>query len=155
VSYAVVKLLHVVAVILWIGPPIGAYLALLRAYRSRDMARIRIVEQDVERVLRLEHAAFLVLLASGVGLVLVTDGAALQWPWLQKKLWAVAGICAFEVFDIYVEHVVARRVFALADPTTSPHWGAFLKLRMALGIAAIPVALGMVPAALWFAVAKL
>ncbi len=154
-TYAVVKLVHVLAVILWIGPPVGAYLTLYRAYASKDLVRVRNAERDVERVLLLEHVAFIVLLASGAGLVLVTDGALLQAPWLQKKLWAVAGIVLFEAFDVYVENIVAKRVFALDDPTTSPHWRAFMKLRIALGIAAIPVALGLVPATLWFAVAKM
>jgi uncharacterized membrane protein len=152
--YAVWKLVHVVGVIFWIGPPIGAYLMLARAHRSGDRARVRLLERETELVLRLEHVAFVVLLASGAAMVAVAGAGALQWPWLRFKLVAVAYIVAFEVLDVVVEHGVTRRVYAADDPRAHPEWGKMLARRKLLALAALPVVVVALPAALWLAVTK-
>lgn len=148
------KLVHVVAVVLWIGPPIAAYWMLARAHRSHDPARAQLLERETELILRLEHAAFVALLASGVGMVLVVGPGALQWPWLRMKLVAVAAIVLFELLDVWIEHGVARRVFAAEDPRLHPEWRTMVARRKLLAIAAIPIVVVAVPAALWFAVVK-
>lgn len=153
-AYAFLKLVHVLGVIFWIGPPIGAYLMLARAHRSGDAARVRLLERETELVLRVEHVAFLVLLASGAGMVAVAGPAALEWPWLRFKLVAVAYIVAFEVFDVVVEHGVARRVFAADDPRAHPEWRRMIARRKLLALAALPVVVVALPATLWFAVVK-
>jgi hypothetical protein len=154
VAYLIGKLIHLVSLIFWIGPPLGAYFMLIGAHRSNDKARIVWAERCTERVLAIEHVAFIVLLASGAYLVWLSDGAMLAMPWLQKKLWAVGGVVAFETFDIWISHRVWARVLADADPTSSVAWRRAMRLRSRLFVAAIPVALVLLPAIFYFAVAK-
>jgi hypothetical protein len=161
VLYLALKLAHLVAVILWIGPPLGAYAVLGRALKERhgdvDGGRARLiwVERQVERVLVLEHIAFPVLIASGIGMVwFVGVDAALQWTWLKWKLAAVAFIVAFEVFDIYVSHVVWPPVLRADDPWAHASWPRAKAARRRLALAAVPVALVFIPATLWLAVVK-
>jgi uncharacterized membrane protein len=154
VLYVILKFLHVIAVILWIGPPLGAYYFLYRAHRSKQEATILWSEQMSERVLRLEHGALLVLIASGLVIVQQSDWALLAVPWLQKKLALFGGVMIFELYDIWFAHRFMRRLLRENVPLSDPRWLLADRLRRFLIISAIPVGALLVPLILWFAIAK-
>jgi uncharacterized membrane protein len=153
-SYLIGKLVHLLSVLFWIGPPLGAYCFLFAAHRSGDRARIVWTERIAERVLAAEHIAFAAMIASGAWLVWLSEGALLAMPWFEKKLGCFAGVFLFEVFDIWISHHVLARVLREPDPAGSPGWRRAMQLRRSLFFAAIPVALLLLPAIFYFAVGK-
>ncbi len=154
VLYLIPKFLHLVAVILWIGPPLGAYVFLFQAHRSKDEAKILWAERITERVLVLEHVALLVLVASGLAVVAESDWALLAVPWLRKKLVLFGGVLVFEAFDIWLNHRVVKRLLDRAVPLSDPRWHRADRLRRWLIAAAVPVAVALIPLILWFAISK-
>ena len=151
--YSFLKFVHVVAAILWIGPPLGAYYFLSRAHQTRDEARILWSERVAERVLWFEHLALIALIASGAIVVWLSDWSLLAMPWLQKKLVLFAGVLVFESYDIWFAHVFMKRMLKEDVPLSDPRWQRAKQLRRWLNLGALPV-LVMIPAILWFAIAK-
>jgi uncharacterized membrane protein len=154
VLYAILEFLHVVAVILWIGPPLGAYYFLFRAHRSGDHAKVLWAERLAERVLWFEHLALLVLIASGVFMVQQSGWALLAVPWLKKKLALFAAVILFEAYDIWFAHRFMKRLLAVDVPEGDPRWTIAARLRRWLILGAIPVGALCIPMILWFAIAK-
>lgn len=153
-AYLIGKLVHLLSLILWVGPPLGAYYILWQVHRSRDRTQMVWAQRYVERVLVVEHIAFVVLILSGAYLVWLTDGALLNMPWLQKKLWLFAGVLVFELVDIWISHFVLAHILEEKDPLDSPEWPRVERMRRTLAIAALPVAFILVPGIFYFAVAK-
>ncbi len=153
VAYPWLKLLHLLAVVAWIGPPLGAYYFIGQAYRSGDRDRILWTERVVERVLIAEHVAFAVLIASGWAMV-VYGPWQLSTPWLQNKLLLFAGVVVFELFDMWLAHRVFPRALEGDAALDQPPWKRAERLRRWLVAAAVPVALGLIPGIFYFAVLK-
>jgi uncharacterized membrane protein len=154
VTYLLLKLFHLVAVIMWIGPPLGAYLLLFKAHAEKDEARILWMERATERVLGIEHVAFVVMVGTGLAMIWASDGVLLAMPWLVKKLWVFGGIVLFEMYDIWLAHVVTARALASGAPLDGPEWARIKRLRLPLIAMSLVVGLGLIPAILYFAVAK-
>ena len=150
-SYDLLKLAHLVAVILWIGPALGGYIVLFRVWRRGDEAAITSAEEDCERVLRLEHAAFLLLVVSGVAMLASTDWALLQPGWMAQKLLIFGLIAAFEAYDMWLSHRVLPRAFGVSsDPDLRRK---ALLQRAWLMRLAVPVGL-LIVLVLWLAVTR-
>lgn len=152
--YAIAKLLHLVAVILWIGPALGAYVFLFAALKERDGAKLLFVERITERILLLEHLALLAVIATGLVMVAATGWTFFSAPWLQLKLLAFAGVLVFELFDIWLAHHVVRRLLVRKIPLDAPEWSRADRWRRGLAFAALPVGGILVPAMLYLAVLK-
>ena len=156
-TYLVIKLVHLVALLLWIGPPLGMYVLLFRAHATRATEQVLWLERESERVLVLEHVAFVVLLLTGAALVFQMGPAALSIPWLQKKLVCVAAIVVFEGFDIWLAHVVTHRILNGADAIVDlrdPRFARVRSLRRVLAMCALPIVILCIPGAFYFAVTK-
>ena len=153
-SYSLAKVVHVVAVVLWIGPPLGAYYLLVQAHRGRDPARIVWAERHCERVLIAEHVAFLVLVVSGLLMLYSVDWTLLEQGWMRAKLHLVALVVLFEAFDMWLAHVVFRKLLATDAEVGSPPWRKASRMRLVLAGAGMLIVVVILPAIFWFAVAK-
>jgi uncharacterized membrane protein len=153
VPYAILEFLHVLAVILWIGPPLGAYYFLFRGHRSGDESRILWCERIAERVLFVEHAALVALIATGLTIVALSDWALLAVPWLQKKLALFAAVMIFEIYDIWFAHRFVRRLLDDQVPLDDPRWTRAARLRRLLILGAMPVSI-LIAMIVWFAISK-
>jgi uncharacterized membrane protein len=140
--YVALKFLHIVAVILWIGPPLGAYYLVDQAHRRRDEATFQWCQMMSERVLVIEHIAFVVLIATGVFIVQQSDWALLAVPWMRKKLLCVAAVLLFEIYDIWYSHFFVRR-----------HLAGTRERKILTGSASL-VTFVLIPLILWFAISK-
>ena len=152
--YGIAKLLHLVAVILWIGPALGAYFFLFAALKDRDPARLLFVERLTERVLVLEHVALLAIVVTGVVMTAETGWTLLSARWLQLKLLAFSGVLVFELLDIWLAHKVFRGLLSRSVPLDAAAWSNAERWRRGLAIAALPVGGLLVPAMLYLAVLK-
>lgn len=108
----VLKLLHLVGVILWLGSTIGAWVSYTAAVREGQGARAAVW---LERAIRVEHVGLGIAIASGVGLLFFYG----YWPpsgWILWKLVIfVAVVLPFEIADLWIAHVWLPRALG-TDP---------------------------------------
>jgi len=107
-EYGITKLVHLGAIVFWLGPPLGAWLV-LRTVEDGSYKQGSIAEK-VSRVFYLtvilEHVAFIALLASGLLMALKYDlmGSA----WLNQKIYIVfLVIVPLEVADVLLGNWIA------------------------------------------------
>ncbi|MBI2339656.1 MAG: DUF2269 family protein [Deltaproteobacteria bacterium] len=153
-SYLVYKLIHVVAVVLWLGPSLGAYWFLLKAHREKSSVPLVWVEKNYEQVLIVEHVAFLFLLASGVAMVEKMGWHVIDQPWFSKKLMLVGLVVLIEIVDIWISHYLYRKARRLGDNIKNPVWQKFLRRRKIFYRWIIPMLALIIPAIFYFAVVK-
>jgi len=83
-EYALVKVLHLGALVFWLGPPLGAWLMLRRAQQTiKDPQQLYQHYRLFYRLIALEHVALFVLLGSGVWMAV--NYSWFESPWLQQK----------------------------------------------------------------------
>lgn len=157
-SFNLVKLVHIGALVFWIGPTLGAWWMLRVAnYRFGEPGIVsQFLYQVFLHLLWVEHIAFAVLLLSGASLAWLHGwwGAS----WLDVKLLLVfAVVVPLEIFDIWLGHVRLPGLFRHRHPSRpySAKETALLDLyhgrltRVALWVMPVVVALIM-----WLAVSK-
>ncbi|NRF28138.1 DUF2269 domain-containing protein [Vibrio coralliilyticus] len=107
-EYSILKLIHIGALVFWLGPSLGAWLA-FRAIVNMP------ISESTSRVNRLfyimvtvEHIAFVGLLITG--LMMALQIGWLQAPWLQQKLFIVLLIVVpIEIVDILLGNWLAAK----------------------------------------------
>ena len=107
------KLLHIAALIFWIGPTLGAWWLLLAGTRhfGEPTPVSYFLYRAFLKTLWLEHAALGVLIASGFALAYYNQ--AFGWTWLQAKLiLIVLVVVPLESVDIWLSHVRLPQLFA-------------------------------------------
>lgn len=110
-------LVHILALIIWLGPSLGGSFMYVAARRTGDPGLIRWSLRRSIALYNLEHAAFGVVLASGVAMLAASGWGALGAPWLRWKLALVGGlILPVEIWDMVV---VARLIRALGPGAAS------------------------------------
>lgn len=109
-EYALIKLLHIGALIMWLGPPFGAWLMLRQAKKSGlDEAQLFEQYRLFYRLIALEHVALLFLLGTGVWMA--SQYSLWSAPWLQQKLILVfAALLPIELLDIVLANVLLPRI---------------------------------------------
>jgi hypothetical protein len=75
-------------------------------------------------------------------------------PWLQTKLLLFGAVLAFELLDIWVAHVLFRRLLLRGAAASEAEWQAAGRWRTRVALLAIPVGGLLVPAILYLAIAK-
>ncbi len=128
---ATLKLLHIGALIFWIGPTLGAWWMLRSA--NHHFGEPGMVSQYLYYVfldlLWVEHIAFALLLITGVLMAWFN-----QWfgqPWLTLKLILIGSIILpLEIMDIWLGHVRLPQLFHSRHPSRpySAHEAALLHL---------------------------
>ena len=146
--------LHLTALVFWLGPTLGAWMVLRagerRAVQEREMAW---VWQVFLQLMWWEHGAFLVLVASGTGMIL-TIGYPLSTPWLEWKLGLVVGILVpLEIIDSYFAHYRLPRIYG---PNISPtrHDRAWVRRYHGFTRLVIPVFIFLIPLLFYLTIFK-
>lgn len=156
--YVGLKMLHLGALVLWLGPALGAWWMLRCAIRRFDDPGLvsHFLYRVFLRFVWLEHLALLVLLASGLALAGVTQ--ALSTSWLQYKLLLVAIIVIpLEIVDIWYSHVRIPAILRLRHPSrnyTPAERTALSFYHRRFTPAALLVLPGTLIAILWLALGK-
>lgn len=154
-TYSLLKVIHLGALILWIGPALGAWLVLRKARAVYDVQsrEYQLIERVFLGTLIIEHLAFITLLASGI--LMASQLGWWQAEWLQQKLWLVSGIIVLEVIDIALGNWLLVRLHrrrARGQPLATSRAEAFyhgIFTRVAL-FALPPASLAII----WLAVSK-
>ncbi|MCB1323388.1 MAG: hypothetical protein KDK34_24225 [Leptospiraceae bacterium] len=113
------KLMHLGGIIMWIGPPLGAYWMYLRSFRrTSGNGQSNQLETIVERrvrgafigILLVEHIGFALLLLGMLGMLWAGDWVHLKLSWVQWKLCIVVAIFfPLEFFDIWWGQIAPQR----------------------------------------------
>jgi len=104
--------IHLVGVLLWIGPSLGGWLFVERAAQERRRAGARFpTEREVwalrnfSMLIWVEHAGFLLLVLGGVGRIIVLDLPWAEIHWLYAKVMIISVIILpLELVDVYHSH---------------------------------------------------
>ncbi len=155
--YLVAKWVHVLALILWIGPALGGYIFLFRAWQADDgsdeMARRLVWAEDVcERILRIEHVAFVALIGSGLAMLALNSGL-IAAGWMQQKLALVGVIIAFEAWDMWLSHSALPKAYKDVQSLRGEAGRSATRRRMMLARAAVGAGIA-ITAILWLAITK-
>jgi uncharacterized membrane protein len=88
--YEVLKTIHVLAAVIWVGGGVMGHIIAGRAFRSNETAKVASAGADAEWVgTRVFFPASMVLLASGIWMVVISDA------WNFGDLWIVVGIAGY------------------------------------------------------------
>jgi len=155
-----VKVMHVGALIMWLGPSAGAWLSLMigrRRYGEPGVAS-HYLYRGFLQILWLEHLGFLLMLGSGVLLLVIHGMPALGWGWLQLKLLLVlVVVIPLELMDMWFSHRRLPQIFAAREPdapyTLQEARVLHLYHRRFVPMA-LPVLLATVAVVMWLAMAR-
>lgn len=109
-EYAILKLVHLGALVFWLGPPLGAWLVLRAVedgtYRPGSLAKK--VSRVFYMTVIVEHIAFLALLVTGFLMAFKYD--LLSSVWLTQKLCIVfLVVMPLEIADVFLGNWIASR----------------------------------------------
>lgn len=107
------KILHIGALIFWLGPSLGAWLVLLatRKYVGEITPAAHLAYRIFIKLLIVEHIAFVALIISGFGMVYLVYG--FNQPWLQWKLLIILlFVVPLEMLDIWYGNIKLPQIFS-------------------------------------------
>lgn len=158
--FPIVKVIHLGALVIWLGPSGGAWMVLMLARRKAGEPSLvtHYLYRGFFQMLWLEHAGFFALLASGIVMLGMFDFAMVQAKWLTIKLAILLlVILPIEVADLWFSHRGLPQLFVSRRPD-APYTERERRLLDAYHRRFVPVALpillGAVVTMMWLAVAK-
>jgi hypothetical protein len=156
----IVKVIHLGALVLWLGPSGGAWIVLMLARREvGDPSPVaHYLYRGFLRMLWFEHFAFVLMLGSGAVLLTLYGFSAIEMTWLKLKLALVLGIVVpIEIADMWFSHVHLPRIFHARAPD-APYTQAELRIlelyHRRFVPFALPLLLATVVVIMWLAVAR-
>lgn len=122
--YAILKLVHIGALVFWVGPSLGAW-SLLRfsgALERYESLVSRALYGVFIKVIVIEHVAFAILLATGFGLAQFHGFPQTTADWLGDKLLLITCVLVpLEVIDMALSHwLVPARLRGGSVQATDP-----------------------------------
>lgn len=141
--YSLVKVMHIGAFMLWIGPAMGSWLVLkyMQQQQGETSPATYLVYRVFFATLVLEHLAFALLLATGGWMAYSAGWFGSPWLW-QKLLLVGAIVVPLELVDVYlgnwkVKQLVERRatgvdLSAQEQQLLQFYHGTFTKLALVL-----------------------
>lgn len=124
--YAILKLLHVLSIIVWVGGMVFAHVCLRPAAQSLEPAvRVRLMHEALQRFFQLVSVAVLVVLASGVWMIgrvakeTVQAGLSFNMP-LGWTVMVVLGVLMMAIFG-HIRFALFKR---LSRAVAASDWAA-------------------------------
>lgn len=157
-DYSLLKLVHLGALVFWLGPPLGAWLV-LRYMQNPGVcgsSTLLSVSKVFFGTLVIEHVAFVVLLSTGY--LLASGFGFFGVEWLQQKLLIIlVFLVPVEIADVIFGNILAakaaQKLYSSDELTVTENWclnfyhGTFTKL----AIAVVPVSVVII---MYLAVSK-
>jgi|GEM_PF-2574880 len=155
--YRLLLYLHVLLVILYLGPSLGGSFVYWRARKGRERAQILFALRSAKALYDFEHLTLLAVVASGLGLLWLGDWDPLAPGWLRQKLLLIGALLLpVEVWDVAVVNgllsaelrkMEAAQVLTLSSRVLRAHelvltWGGVIFSLAALGVLWLSVARG-------------
>lgn len=155
-----IKVIHLGALVIWLGPSGGAWMVLMLARRKAGEPSLvtHYLYRGFFKMLWLEHVGFVALLASGIVLLWMYGFDAIGATWLKLKLAIVIAIIVpIEVPDLWFSHRSLPQIFASRVPD-APYTESEKRLLDAYHRRFVPIFLPVlliaVVVVMWLAIAK-
>lgn len=153
--YVVYKVMHLLALAAWLGPAFGGYWLLITIGKNADAHLKKILERRFEQVVRAEHGAFLILLATGVALLHEAHWEFWGQPWFMHKMILVIFVVLIEIADYLVSNHMCQRLLESNEDAASPAWIKWQRLRFYFYTISVPLLFILVPLIMALAVRKM
>lgn len=111
--FIALKIVHIGSLVFWLGPSLGAWFILIamRKQLGEITPATHLAYRVFIKMLILEHVAFVVLIASGIGMTTLLFG--FNQPWLQWKLLIILlFIVPLEILDIWYGNIKLPQIFS-------------------------------------------
>ena len=158
--FPIVKVIHLGALVIWLGPSGGAWMVLMLArHKAGEPSLVtHYLYRGFFQMLWLEHLGFFTLIASGAVLLGMYGFGALEATWLKVKLALVLlVIIPIEVPDLWFSHRGLPEIFASRRPD-APYTESEQRLLDAYHRRFVPIFLPILLVAvvviMWLAIAK-
>ena len=158
--FPIVKVIHLGALVIWLGPSGGAWMVLMLArHKAGEPSLVsHYLYRGFFQMLWLEHLGFFALIASGAILLGMYGLGALEATWLKLKLALVLlVIFPIEVPDLWFSHRGLPAIFASRRPD-APYTESEQRLLDSYHRRFVPITLPILLAAvvviMWLAIAK-
>lgn len=148
------KIIHLVAIVFWIGPGFGAYWILFRMSRRLGGEDLRYLEKYFEQSIRIEHFFFVIVLLSGVGMVSIMGWDMIELPWLRTKLYLIGGVLLVEIIDIWLAHFLFRKLIRSRKAPEEASWEQAFKIRRVFYGISLPLMIVLTLGIFYLAVVK-
>ena len=114
IMYSLVKVLHLGAFLLWLGPALGSWLVLryIRQQQGETSPATLLVYRVFVWTLTLEHLAFFGLLLSGFWMAWAAPWFEMPWIWHKLGL-VLLIILPLEIIDIWLGNWVVPKIVRL------------------------------------------
>jgi hypothetical protein len=158
--FPVVKVVHIGALVIWLGPSGGAWMVLMLARRRAGEPGLvtDYLYRGFFQMLWLEHLGFFTLLGSGAVLLGMYGFGAVETVWLKYKLLLVAlVIVPVEIADLWFSHRGLPKIFAsrrFDAPYTEKEQALLDLYHRRFVPVALPILLTAVVAIMWLAAAR-
>lgn len=158
--FPIVKVIHLGALVIWLGPSGGAWMVLMLArHKAGEPSLVtHYLYRGFFQMLWLEHLGFVTMLASGVVLLGMYGLGAMATAWLEFKLAIVVlVIVPIEAADLWFSHRGLPQIFVSRRPD-APYTGSEKRLLDLYHLRFVPIALPVLLTAvvtiMWLAIAK-
>ncbi len=158
--FAIIKVVHLGALVVWLGPSGGVWLVLMQARRETgEPSQVtHYLYKGFLRILWLEHLGFVAVLATGLVMLHMYGSGAMANHWIRLKLAVVVFvILPIEITDLWFSHRALPGVFA-ARRAEVPYEGGERRLldiyHRRFTPVALPLLLTAIVVVMWLAVAK-
>ncbi len=156
----VVKVLHLGALVLWLGPSGGAWLVLMLARRRLGEPGIvtHYMYLGFLQMLWFEHLGLVLMLGSGALMLSMYGVPLLSMTWIEVKLLLVLGVVIpIEIADMWFSHRRLPQMFATRRPDapyTKAEWRLLTLYHYRFTPVALPLLLVTIITIMWLALAK-
>ncbi len=116
--YSILKITHIISLIFWLGPSLGAWW-ILRSTTHR-FGEPSITSQFLYlaflRITWIEHAALFMLISTGLALAFISNSYTEDW-FILKALLITTIILPIELVDVWFCHIKLPGIFNLRHPS--------------------------------------
>ena len=142
--------LHLLGLLLWIGPSLGGYFMLLSAQRTADPKLIRWVRVRWQTILAVEHFGLLLALSAGLARAWSLGWLSDPPAWLMLKLLLIGlAVIPLELADIFVAHFWVQPALARGDPNLERRFAVQDRLAAYTGLPLALVLVAIVALVVW------
>lgn len=111
-SYNLYKLIHIVAIAIWLGPSAGGYFMIIVSHLNKEPNMEMWLRQQYLGLIYVETASFLIVVLTGLGMIYSTRWTILKAWWLRIKLSIVlVVILPLVLMQFYIYETIVKSAF--------------------------------------------
>jgi uncharacterized membrane protein len=111
-NYNLLKLLHIIGIVTWLGPSLGGYYMIIFSFLTHQSEIELWLRQEYLSLVYIEIAGFLVIVLSGLLMLISSKWALLSQLWLRiKGLIVIFIFIPLELIQLYIYNGPLKKAF--------------------------------------------